>query len=106
ERTVQTLRTQAPGLDPRAVMRPTEALEKLALAELLRRVPFPPLGRLPVAEGKVPVRIGTRVVRIDSTGPLVRLVTPGGEVRARAAIVTVPAGVLAAGGFGFAPPLR
>jgi len=105
-RTIDTLRKQAPGLDPRAVIRPTDALDKLALAELLRRVPFPPLARLPVIDGKVPVRIGTRVLRIDSTGPLVRLVTPGGEVTARAAIVTVPTGVLAAGGFSFAPPLR
>src|SRR5687767_14431478 len=55
-RTLEALRTQAPGLDPRAVMRPTDALEKLALAEALRRSPFAPLGRLPVAEGKVPVR--------------------------------------------------
>src|SRR6185503_14946000 len=62
--------------------------------------------RLPVTEGKVPVRINTRVVRIDSTGPLVRLVTLGGEVQARAVIVTVSTGVLAAGGLSFAPPLR
>jgi monoamine oxidase len=59
-----------------------------------------------VAEGRVPARINTRVIRIDSTGPLVRLVTLGGEVQARLAIVTVPTGVLAAGGISFAPPLR
>src|SRR5437763_10532639 len=88
-RTIDTLRKQAPGLDPRVVLRPNDALEKLALAELLRRVPFAPLPRLPVVEGKLPVRLGTRVVRLDSTGPLVRLVTPGGEMTARAVIVTV-----------------
>jgi len=46
------------------------------------------------------------VIRIDSTGPLVRLVTLGGEVEAKVVIVTVPTGVLAAGGISFAPPLR
>ena len=72
----------------------------------LRRTPFPPFSRLPVAEGKTPARINTRVIRIDSTGPLVRLVTLGGEVEAKVVIVTVPTGVLAAGGISFAPPLR
>jgi monoamine oxidase len=54
---------------------------------------------------KVPAKLGTRVVRIDSTGTQVLVVTTGGEVRAKAAIVTVPTGVLAAGPFGFAPQL-
>jgi monoamine oxidase len=53
----------------------------------------------------VPVKTGTRVVRIDSTGPQVAVVTTDGQLSATAAIVTVPTGVLAAGGFGFAPPL-
>jgi monoamine oxidase len=105
-RVVTALHKQAPSLDPRAVVHPADALERLALEVQLRRTAFPPFTRLPVTEGKVPVRINTRVVRIDSTGPLVRLVTPGGEVLARAAIVTVPTGVLAAGGLAFAPPLR
>jgi monoamine oxidase len=105
-RTLQVLRKEAPGIDPRAVIRTTDALEKLALAEELRRVPFAPLARLPVTDGKLPVRLNTRVIRIDSTGPLVRLVTPVGDVLAKAAIVTVPVGVFAAGGLGFAPPLR
>jgi monoamine oxidase len=105
-RTVQALRKEAPGIDPRLVIRTTDAIEKLALAETLRRVPFAPLQRLPVTEGKVPVRLSTRVLRIDSTGPMVRLVTPLGEVLARVVIVTVPTGVLASGGLGFAPPLR
>jgi monoamine oxidase len=103
---LQALRKEAPGVDPRAVIHSTDALEKLALAAELRRVPFAPLQRLPVTEGKVPARLNTRVLRIDSTGPLVRLVTPAGDVMARAAIVTVSTGVLAAGGLSFAPPLR
>jgi monoamine oxidase len=54
---------------------------------------------------KVPVKTGARVVRIDSTGPQVTVVTTDGPLSAKAAIVTVPTGVLAAGGFSFAPPL-
>lgn len=105
-RTLQVLRKEAPALDPRLVIRTEDALAKLALAEQLRRVSFPPFARLPVTEGKLPVRLAARVIRLDSTGPLVRLVTPGGEVTAGAVIVTVPTGVLAAGGLSFAPPLR
>ena len=55
---------------------------------------------------KVPVKLATRVVRVDSTGTLVQIVTTGGELNARAVIVTVPTGVLAAGSFGFAPQLK
>jgi monoamine oxidase len=54
---------------------------------------------------RVPVKPGTRVVRVDSTGTLVQIVTTGGELNAKAVIVTVPTGVLAAGPFGFAPQL-
>ena len=54
---------------------------------------------------RVPVKLGTRVVRIDSTGSQVLVVTTGGQFTARNAIVTVPTGVLAAGPFGFAPQL-
>jgi monoamine oxidase len=103
---IEAIRKEAPGYDPRLVVHPKEPLERLALEVQMRRPPFPPFSRLPVAEGKVPVRINTRVVRIDSTGPLVRLVTLGGEVQARTVIVTVPTGVLAAGGVSFAPPLK
>ena len=53
---------------------------------------------------KVPVKLGTRVVRIDSTNAQVLLVTTNGQLSAKAVIVTVPTGVLAAG-FGFAPQL-
>jgi monoamine oxidase len=105
-RTLEQVRAQLPGVDPRMVIQSQDPLEKLALAELLRRAPFPPLSRLPVAEAKVPVRIGVRVVRVDSTGPRVRLVTPSGEFFCRATIVTVPTGVLAANMLGFSPPLR
>jgi monoamine oxidase len=55
---------------------------------------------------KVPVKLATRVVRVDSTGTLVQVVTTNGELNARAVIVTVPTGVLAAGPFGFAPQLK
>ena len=106
ERTLDKLRTQLPGVDPQVVIQGNDPLEKLAIAELFRRVPFAPFATLPVTEAKVPVRIGTRVMRVDSTGALVRLVTVGGEFTAKAVIVTVPTGVLGAGGLVFAPPLR
>jgi monoamine oxidase len=54
---------------------------------------------------KVPVKLGTRVVRIDSTGPQVLVVTSNGQLSAKVVIVTVPTGVLASGPFGFAPQL-
>ena len=54
---------------------------------------------------KVPVKLGTKVVRIDSTGAEVAIETIAGQVRAKAAVVTVPTGVLAAGAIGFAPQL-
>jgi monoamine oxidase len=114
EKKIEEVRKLVPGVDPRQVVIPREPLEQVALAELLRRPPFQ--GEQDVPEGvgllvsrwaaHVPVKKGARVVRIDSTGPLVRIVTPVGEVKARAAIVTVPVGVLAAGTIGFAPPLK
>ena len=55
---------------------------------------------------KVPVKTGTRVVRIDSTGSEVAVITTSGQVGGKCVIVTVPTGVLAAGPFGFAPPLK
>jgi monoamine oxidase len=103
---VEQIRSQLPGVDPRQLIQPDEPLEKLALAELLRRAPFPALPSLPVAQARVPVRVGVRVVRVDSTGSRVRLVTSAGELFCRALIVTVPAGVLAANALGFSPPLR
>ncbi|MBS0519964.1 MAG: FAD-dependent oxidoreductase [Proteobacteria bacterium] len=113
-KTFDQVRKALPGADPRQVFTPREALEQIALAELARRTPFE--GEQDVPEGvgllvarwaaKVPVKTGMRVVRLDSTGSLVRVVAPALEVAARAAIVTVPVGVLAAGEPSFAPPLR
>jgi monoamine oxidase len=42
---------------------------------------------------------------IDHSGPLVRIETPRGDLRARGVIVTVPTNVLAAGGLHFHPAL-
>lgn len=105
ERLLETLRTELPGVDPRGVLQGDDPLETLAIAELFGRLPFAPYAALPVAEAKVPVRTGARVLRIDSTGGLVRVVTATGEFTAKAAIVTVPVGVLGAAGLTFAPPL-
>lgn len=49
--------------------------------------------------------LATPVTAIDTRGPGVRLTTPAGEISARAAVVTVPVGVLQAGGIRFAPEL-
>lgn len=111
---IEEVRKLLPGVDPRQVLVPKEALEQVALAEILQRPPFQ--GEQDVPEGvgllvarwaaHVPVKTSARVVRLDSTGPLVRIVTPVGEIKARAAIVAVPVGVLAANAIGFAPPLK
>lgn len=95
------------------MLRPADKLEKLALARLAARPPFERrqtfaegLGALVARWGaRVPVKLGTRLVRLDSTGERVVLVTTAGEIAARACIVTIPLAVLAAGGVGFAPPL-
>ena len=50
-------------------------------------------------------RMGVRVERIDVSGAGVALDTSRGKLRAKAAIVTVSAGVLASGGIAFIPPL-
>jgi len=54
---------------------------------------------------KVPVKLSSRVVRIDSTGSQVLVITTNGQFVAKAAIVTLPTGVLATGQPGFAPQL-
>ncbi len=54
---------------------------------------------------KVPVKLGARVVRVDSTGTLITIETTAGQMRARTVIVTLPTGVLATGKIGFAPQL-
>lgn len=56
------------------------------------------------AEG-LPVRLGETVRRVAWDGPGVRVETSGGTVAARAAIVTVPVGVLGAGVIRFSPDL-
>jgi monoamine oxidase len=53
----------------------------------------------------VPVTLGTRVRRIDLSGPLVRVVSDAGDAAASRVLVTVPTGVLRAGTIAFAPPL-
>lgn len=114
---IDELADKLPGLDPRRVIIPADALEQLALAALLRRPPF--ARDLDVPEGlgaavarfgaKLPMRLGARLVRIDSTGRPVRLITDHGDFSARAAIVTLPVGVLVpetGPAIGFAPPLK
>jgi len=53
----------------------------------------------------LPIALGARVTAVDHRGPLLRLVTAGGTIAARAAIVAVPSGVLARGDIAFAPAL-
>ena len=106
EKRVAQVRQQRPGIDPAALIRPDEPLEKLALAQAMRRTPsFPPIVvQIDVrpAAGQ-PIKLNTRVLRIDSTGQLIRLVTSNGEFSAHTAIVTVPTGAMPE--VGFAPPL-
>ncbi len=51
------------------------------------------------------IRLSTPVTAIDTSGAGVALDTPGGRLRTRAAILTVPVGVLKAGGVRFTPEL-
>lgn len=51
------------------------------------------------------IALATPVTEIDSSGAAIRLVTPSGEVRARAVIITVPIGVLQAEGIRFTSAL-
>lgn len=53
----------------------------------------------------LPVRLGTPVRRIDWSGTGVVVESAAGPLRAQAAIVTVPVGVLQAGAIAFAPAL-
>lgn len=57
-----------------------------------------------VAEG-LPVRLGAPVTRIDRSGPILRLDTPEGEVRAQAIVLAVPTPILAEERLRFDPPL-
>jgi monoamine oxidase len=63
-------------------------------------------GRLVAAYGRgVPVTLNAPVRRIDYRGPGVVVESAAGRLRGRLAIVTLPAGVLAAGRVGFEPAL-
>ncbi len=110
EKKIELVHQQLPGVDPRLALAYTEPLQVLALGEILRRTPFgpdpAPIGPATLdLKTRLPMMLGKRVVRIDSTNPLIKLVSPSVEVEAKAVIVTVPVGVLAAGMISFAPPL-
>ena len=57
------------------------------------------------AAAGLPVQLSTPVTAIDWRGPGVRVTTAAGTIRARAALVTLPPSVLAAGGLHFTPAL-
>ncbi|MBS0538491.1 MAG: FAD-dependent oxidoreductase, partial [Proteobacteria bacterium] len=107
-------RTRQPGVAATAVLFANTPSEQLVLARLAAPMPFERTTSLEGGVGaavarfgaRVPVKLGAHVVRVDSTGTNVTVVTTGGALHARAAIVTVPMGVLAAGPFAFAPPLK
>jgi len=107
------LREKVPWLDPRRVIQPREQLEQLAYFELMRKPPYTTdacfadgLGAAVARFGaKVPVTLGSQVLRMDATGRRIEIVATAGRVYAGAVIVTVPVGVLAGGRLGFAPPL-
>jgi len=105
EKKIEQLHKELPGVDPRLALNYSEPLQVLALGEILRRTPFGPEAAQLDTKTKLPALLGKRVVRIDSTNPLIKLVSPSLELEAKAVIVTVPVGVLAAGMISFAPPL-
>ena len=105
EKKIELVHQQLPGVDPRLALAYSEPLQVLALGEVLRRTPFGPEPATLDLKARLPTMLGKRVVRIDSTNPLIKLISPSVEVEARAVIVTVPVGVLAAGMISFAPPL-
>ena len=105
------LREKAPLLDPATVVKPRDQLEQLAFYELVHRTPFDmhqtleggigaALARL---HAKVPVKLGTRVVRVDTTRSVVEVISTAGSLQARAVIVALPS--LVVPNIGFAPPL-
>ncbi len=64
------------------------------------------LGSLVAAVGgRLPVALTTPVTAIDWSGKALRIETPSGTLKAEKVIVTVPLGVLAAGGIRFTPAL-
>jgi monoamine oxidase len=105
EKKIEQIRRELPGVDPKLALALTDPLERLAFGELQRRTPFGPEPAALDLKTKLPVMLGKRVVRIDSTNPLIKVTSPSVELEAKAVIVTVPVGVLAAGVMSFAPPL-
>ena len=105
------LREKAPLLDPARVIQPRDQLEQLAFFELINRAPFDMQQSLEGGVGaavarlhaKVPAKLATRVVRIDTTRSMVEAITTAGSLQARAVIVALPASVVP--NIGFAPPL-
>jgi monoamine oxidase len=108
---LKELREKVPGLDPARVIQPRDQLEQLAFYELLHRAPFEMQQGLEGGVGaavahlnaKVPVKLSTRVVRIDTTGSVVEVISTAGSLQARAVIVALPVSVVP--NIGFAPPL-
>jgi monoamine oxidase len=110
---VKDLHSRLPDADPAAFIRPLTPNEQLAFSRLLNKPPFavtqPLEGGIGAAVArlgaKVPVKLGTRVLRINSTGQFIEVVTTTGTLQARAVIVALPVSVLGGGHMGFAPPL-
>ena len=105
EKKIELVHRQLPGVDPKLALNYVEPMQVLALGEILRRTPFGPEPAVLDLKTRLPMMLGKRIVRIDSTNPLVKLVSPSVELEAKAVIVSVPVGVLAAGTISFAPPL-
>ncbi len=114
---VKDLHGRMPDADPAAYIRPLTPNEVLAFGRILNKPPFaqaqPLEGGIGAAVArfgaKVPVKLGTRVLRIDSTGSsggeYIEVVTTAGTFLARVVIVALPASVLGGGHMGFSPPL-
>jgi monoamine oxidase len=106
EQQIAQVHKELPGVDPKLALHYyREPLQVLALGDILRRTPF---GLEPAsfdAKTKLPMMLGKRIMRIDSTNPLIKVISPSVELEAKAVIITVPVGVLAAGAISFAPPL-
>ncbi len=109
--TFKELREKAPLLDPARVIHPRDQLEQLAFFELLNRPPYDMQQGLEGGIGaavahvhaKVPVKLSTRVVRVDTTRSVVEVISTAGSLQARAVIVALPVSVVP--NIGFAPPL-
>ena len=113
EAAIKEIRTTFPTADVSQLLHPVQPADQLAFFLLVNRPPFARETGLEGGVGaavakfgaKVPVRFGTKVLRFNSTQPIVEIVTPAGNFAARVVIVTLPASVLGDGHVGFAPPL-